>query len=37
MVNPRLAEILLKQGFKQTTVKVGKETVEAFEKIYEVK
>jgi RHS repeat-associated protein len=37
VVNPRLAEVLLKQGFKQTTVKVGKETITAFEKIYEVK
>jgi RHS repeat-associated protein len=37
VVNPRLAEILITQRFKQTTIKVGKETVEAFEKIYEVK
>jgi len=37
VVNPRLAEILIKQGFKRTTVKVGEETVEAFEKVYEVK
>jgi hypothetical protein len=37
VVNPRLAEILLKQGFKQTTIKVGKETISAFEKVYEVK
>ena len=37
VVNPRLAEILLKQGFKQTTVRIGKESITAFQKVYEVK
>ena len=37
VVSPRLGEILARQGFKQTTVKIGKETVDAVQKVYEVK
>jgi hypothetical protein len=31
-----LADILVKQGFRLTTVRIGKETVEAYEKVFEV-
>jgi hypothetical protein len=37
VVSPKLAKSLVKQGFKETTIKVGKELVKAYEKIYEVK
>jgi hypothetical protein len=36
VANPRLASLLLKQGFTETTIKVGKETVKAFVKTIKV-
>lgn len=36
VINPKLAALLVKQGFKQTTIKVGKEAVKAYEKKLEV-
>jgi hypothetical protein len=36
VVNQRLADILVKQGFRLTTVRIGKEMVEAYEKVFEV-
>jgi hypothetical protein len=36
VVNQRLADILVKQGFRVTTVRIRKETVEAYEKVFEV-
>jgi hypothetical protein len=36
VVNQRLAELLIKQGFKQNTIRVGIETIVVYEKIFEV-
>jgi RHS repeat-associated protein len=36
VANPRLAKLLVNQGFKETTVKIGKETVKAYEKTFGV-
>jgi hypothetical protein len=36
VVNQRLAELLIKQGFKQNTIRVGNETIVVYEKIFEV-
>ena len=36
VVNQRLAGILANQGFKQTTIRVGKEAITAYERVLEV-
>ena len=36
VVNQRLADILVRQGFRLTTVRIGKESVEAYEKVFKV-
>jgi hypothetical protein len=37
VTNPKLAAFLVRQGFKETTIKVGKEVVKAYEKTVEVR
>jgi RHS repeat-associated protein len=37
VTNPKLAKLLTKQGFTKTTVKVGKDTVDAFQKTIKIK